>query len=474
MRVGLFGVGLKGESPNVTAEERINCFAEIESPPDRAKIALFGTPGKTLFANLGGNPSRGVWAVNTLPTPIFFSVNGNTLSSVNNAGVSTAIGTISSTTGDVSMVDNGTYLMLVDGANGYYYNLLSGGALTQITDGNFTTTPKTVTWQDTYFIVTSGGSNQFQLSDNGTPATWPAVNINFTGSAPGNLQAGIASNSILMLFGGVYAEFWQNAGFPDFPYAVIPGSAQEFGLGAAFSLFKYDNSVAGVFRNRMGEVNISRMSGFRLERMSDFELEFILNSYTATADCKGFGYMLGGHPMAQFNFPGANRSWLYDAGSKAWTQLKQNNGDRDKGQWFCNFQNRRIVTDYGNGNIYTLDEDVYLDDGDPLPMEVTSRHLWNDDKYISVPQLQIDMQSGTGTATGQGVNPQVMLSISKDGGHTFVPHPWSGIGPIGEYTQRIIWRRLGRSRDWVFRLRITDPVFRVVTGASAEVIGGAF
>src|SRR3990167_11521316 len=89
------------------------------------------------------------------------------------------------------MVDNGTNLMLVDGANGYYYNMITPAGLTQIVDGNFTTSPKTVTWQDTYFVVTSGATNQFQLSDNADPATWPAVNINFTGAAPGSLQAGI-------------------------------------------------------------------------------------------------------------------------------------------------------------------------------------------------------------------------------------------------------------------------------------------
>jgi hypothetical protein len=40
------------------------------------------------------------------------------------------------------------------------------------------------------------------------------------------------------------------------------------------------------------------------------------------------------------------------------------------------------------------------------------------------------------------------------------------MGALGEYKQRAIWRRLGQSRDWVFKFRVTDPVKRVILGAS--------
>lgn len=474
MRVELFSGGLKGESAVVTAQHRINCFAEIQDDPDRTRMAIYGTPGKTLFTSIGGQPSRGMWAVNTLSTPLFFTVHSGTLYSVANDMTVTAIGMINTTTGNVSMVDNGTYLVLVDGTNGWYYNMLTPAGLNQIVDGNFTTSPKYITWQDTYFIVTSGTTNQFQLSDNDDPTVWPAVNINFTGTAPGALQAGIADHSILQLFGDVYAEFWQNAGLPDFPYAVIPGSGQEFGLDSAWSLAKYDNSLAGLFKNKMGEVNISRMSGFRLQRLSNFELEFLINRYAATADATGFSFMLGGHPMYQINFPTAGKSWLYDGSMQIWTELQDEDGNRDWGNKFCNFVTRNLVSDYRNGNIYEIDGTAYANNGETLPMEITSRHIWKDDKYLSIPQLQIDVESGIGLATGQGSNPQLMLEVSKDGGRAFVPVSWSSIGAIGEYTTRVIWRRLGRARDWVFRLRLTDPVKRTITGASAEVVAGAF
>ncbi len=107
-------------------------------------------------------------------------------------------------------------------------------------------------------------------------------------------------------------------------------------------------------------------------------------------------------------------------------------------------------------------------------MEVTSKHIWNDDKYLSIPQLQVDIQSGVGMASGQAENPQIDLLVSKDGGRNFTSVGFAGMGKQGQFTTRVIWRRLGRAKDWVLKLRITDPVFRVVTGASAIINGGTF
>lgn len=475
MQVQLFGFGLKGKSPAIDAQRRINCYVEQQKDDPRTQMSIIGSPGLSPFClTIGASPSRGMWPVNTLPTPLVFSVNSGVLSSINNAGVATVIGMIGTTTGDVSMADNGTFLVLVDGAKGYYYNMLVPAGLNQITDGNFTTSPKTVTWQDTYFIVNSGANNQFQLSSNSDPTVWPAVNINFTGTGAGAIQALIADHSVLDVFGDVYSEFYQDAGTPDFPYAVIPGSAQEFGLASAWSLCKYDNSLAGLFKNRMGEVNISRMAGFKLQQISNLELDYIINTYSTVSDAEAFGYMLGGHPLYLINFPTAMKSWEFDQASQVWGERQDTNGSRYWGQKFSAFQNRKLVSDYRNGNIYQIDPTVYTDNGSATPMEIWSKRIWNDDKYIGIQKIQIDVEAGVGVVSGQGANPQIDLQVSKDGGNTFTSVGYSSVGAIGSYTQRVIWRSLGAARDWILKLRITDPVKRIIVGATADMIGGAF
>lgn len=476
MRVSLWGLGTQSKSRAITAQKRVNCVVEPRKEMDRTIFALVGRDGLTAFiTTLGTNPSRCMWSVNSLSTPLLFSVHAGTLYSINNAGVTAVIGVIGTTTGDVSMADDGTYLVLVDGAKGYVYNMQVPTGLNQIVDGNFTTSPKTVTWQDQYFIVTSSATKQFQLSQispSVDPTVWPAIQINFTGSGADSLQAGISDHSITHLFARTYTEFWQNAGNPDFPFAKITGSAQEFGLNAPFSLSKFDNSVVGLFQNKMGGKNVSRMQGFALNKISDQDMDEILTGYADTADGTGHSYMSGSHPLYVLNLPAADATWVYDGLPNAWTEWTDTDGNRFWGNKFAKFVNRLCVSDYRNGNIYQYDPDSTTDNGSMIPMEVVSKHIWEDDKYLGIQQIQVDIESGVGTLTE--TDPVIDLLVSKDGGASFHSVGFSQMGAIGEHTTRVIWNSLGAARDWVLKLRITDSVRRVLTGASAMVTGGSF
>jgi len=65
------------------------------------------------------------------------------------------------------------------------------------------------------------------------------------------------------------------------------------------------------------------------------------------------------------------------------------------------------------------------------------------------------------------------LQVSKDYGFSFTSVGYRSVGKVGEYTTRVRWQALGAARDWVFKLRITDPVKRVITGASADISIGS-
>ena len=64
-------------------------------------------------------------------------------------------------------------------------------------------------------------------------------------------------------------------------------------------------------------------------------------------------------------------------------------------------------------------------------------------------------------------DPQIMLQWSKDGGHTYGNEVWNSLGTAGGYLTRAVWRNLGRSRDWVMKLRVTDAIKVVIIGAAA-------
>jgi hypothetical protein len=70
-------------------------------------------------------------------------------------------------------------------------------------------------------------------------------------------------------------------------------------------------------------------------------------------------------------------------------------------------------------------------------------------------------------------NPRIMLQISRDGGYTYGTELWIKMGAIGQYRRRAEWRRLGVSRSFVFKFRITDPVKVVIISATAMLTQAA-
>jgi hypothetical protein len=95
----------------------------------------------------------------------------------------------------------------------------------------------------------------------------------------------------------------------------------------------------------------------------------------------------------------------------------------------------------------------------PIRRERIFRHLSDEQQWIFYQWLQIDVEAGVGLSTGQGSDPQVILQWSDDGGHTWSNEHFLSAGKQGEYSRRAMLKQpLGRSRDRVFKVAMSDPV----------------
>lgn len=458
--VPLFGLGQKGKSATVTAQGHVNLYAEIQQDVDKARLVFYGTPGTTLRTSFGDTPVRGWIAVGDL----FYAVHRGTLYSVNNAGTKTSRGTLNTTTGRVSMAYDGAVILIVDGTNGYTYTIAST-TFAQISDGDFPNGANTCDWLDGQFIVDDGSGDQFFISPDGT--NWDALDFATAESQPDGIVRVFSDNGEVLLFGETTTEPWGNVGGQDFPFQPIKGSIIEFGLAARWSLTKYNSGIAALMKNKNGQVQVMFIRGYTPQPISTQEMDSIINGYSSVSDATAYAYMLGGHPMYQINFPTPGESWLYDASTGMWSRLQYGlNGGRHRGEMALDYLNKTIIADYENGDIFNIDPDVYTDNGVAIASEITGKHFFNENRRVIVDELFIDMETGVGLASGQGSDPQAMLTVSRDGGRTFGNELWTTIGAVGAYTARVVWRRLGLARDWVFRVRITDPVKRVITFAA--------
>jgi hypothetical protein len=164
-----------------------------------------------------------------------------------------------------------------------------------------------------------------------------------------------------------------------------------------------------------------------------------------------------------------NETWSYDISTNEWHQRAwlHSSGDLHRIRPRCHlyFAGKHLVGDWENGNVYEYSLDAYSDNGNPLPAIRACNTLQQGLEMMKTMPLQLDMDTGVGSTTGQGSDPVAMLRWSKDGGKTWSSSLWAKFGAIGEYTKRCRWNRVGGGRRLVFEVTITDPVKRNITGA---------
>lgn len=467
--IPLFGLGVQEKSRPANAQRRINLYYEMQQDQDRTKMVAFGTPGLELFTEFtGGKPSRG--AIAPRNSPYAFLVNDLNFWRIDSAGAQTNLGTLGSSTGKVSMTDNGRYVVIVDGVGGYYYDMQGYGALTQITNPLFPNGARTITWLDSYFIAELDGA--FHISDPNNPPSWPGDSA-AAESSPDDLLRCLGDHQELTLFGGDSIEFWANTGDADFPFARIPGAATEWGLAARDSVAPLDDSLAFLAQNRLGQVIAARLDGYRVTRLSNHDLEAKWAAFASRSDAVGYSYMLDGHPMYVINFPTGGQTWMFDSSTNGWFQLMSHGLTRHRSDLHFPFAGGNYVTDFDNGKVYRLRSDVYTDAGDPIRRLISGRHVHDGLGRLGIDAFQVDIESGVGLDSGQGANPQAMLRVSRDGGRSWGPERWAPFGAVGQYTKRCLWRRCGRARDFVFEIAISDPVKVAILGAGIKPRAGS-
>ena len=479
---GFIGGSYTLRSFNVDCQRCINLYPEnneLGTGKAGEVAALQPTPGLTLLQTIGTGPMRGAF---TAGNGTLYVVSGNTLYSVSSAWAATSLGTLLTSTGAVSIADNGIVLCVVDGQYGYYYTF-SGGAFQSITDTVFTGFggAAQVAFFDTQFVFIAPTGNTLFLSPQNAAAATPFDGTQFatTESTNDQLLAVVNSHENLWLIGSKHTEVWYNAGnaYPTFPFNPISGGILEYGTVAAFSVARMNQTVFWLGADDKGAGIVYMANGYTPQRISTYAIEYAIQQYTTMADAVAYCYQANGHTFYVLNFTAGNCTWVYDATTQMWHERAFTlNGsiNRHLGQVHAFAYGVQVVGDYANGNLYKLDEAQNLDNGSAITRLRAAPHITDGLKYSFYSQFQLDMEVGVGLdGTQQGTNPQVILQWSDDAGYTWSNEKWSSAGNIGQRFQRVIWRRLGKSRDRVFRIIITDPVIVCLLGAEILAETGA-
>ena len=468
MKTPILGSAYVARSVNAADNRMINLFPELVPEGGKEPAFLQRAPGLRALAILGVGPVRGLWTFGNYG----YAVSGTTLYKIDTTWAATAKGTVAGT-GPVSMVDNGTQLFIAAGATGYIYNA-NTDVFAQITDPDFPGAT-TVGFIDGYFVFNEPNSQKFWVTALLDGTSVDPLDFASAEGSPDNLVSLIVDHREVWLFGQTSVEVWYNAGLPDFPLARIQGAFNEIGCAAPFSVAKLDNGVFWLGADARGKGIVYRSNGYNGTRISTHSVEWQIQQYSDISDATAYTYQQDGHSFYVLNFPSADITWVYDVATQAWHQRAgwlNNNFTRHRGDNQMAFNGEIVIGDYLTGGIYAYDPTVYTEAGSVQKWLRSWRALptgTNTLRRTTQHSLQLDCESGVGLdGEGQGVDPQVMLRWSDDGGHTWSSEHWKSMGRIGRTGTRVFWRRLGMTlklRDRVYEISGTDPVPITIMGA---------
>ncbi len=511
----LWGRGVRSRSANISVQRRLNLYTEKVSDED-LDFALFGRPGLLpLTRNYLGVPGQPVAATAPATGLMYYDfrttvgafteygsayisshgsgwLQGRAIDQTSTPGMQEPpIGSTDAyPVGMVDMAFNGNVVLAVNGAAAWYAS--PSNYLSTPFDIATAYPPGTFPWvgaTSCCFIANRIVCNYPPVAGRfcWSPlnafigATWDGLAYANAESAPDSLVAVRAVRGELVLFGVNTIEFWTPD--PQTVFSRIQGTTQPYGLLAQWSV-QTSGDVSYFLGTQSGYPQVYAMKGYQVARISTPEVEDMLVSdgIDLTTPVASI-FSVAGHTFYVLNL--ANTSLVWDAKENVWSEW-QTDGKRWCVQFVTSAFGQLIGTDYRNGKVYTIDPDTFDDNGQPIIKEFVSRHVFNNLDRFTLWELAVEFEGGTALqgirtvpvdANGQpapvigpqGSNPQAMLQISRDGGHTWGSEMWTFMGAVGMYLQRAVWRRLGRQRDLTTKIRISDPVKTVAVRASVNI-----
>lgn len=441
-------------------------FWPQQVPNQKAKSNYILTPfyGLKEWKTTNYNKNRGEVETNG----IFYRVVDTSLVKVSEDGTHTYLGYISGSSKCV-FAPLGNQLVIANG-NGLIY-IYDGTTLSLNTDPNLGL-PKSVTVLNNQAIYDTGSGQGFDVSDVGKPGVINGLNNASAEIFPDNLVRPYSYSETLYLFGLKTTELWWNSGEGNPPMDRIQGATLRVGLGAFYSvaenpdyifLFGSDKQVHTLTGGTTSVDTVISTPAMAEE----FE------KYSVTSDAEGWTMQLGGQWFYVLTFPNQDITWLYPVGGE-WFQWGSGSTGRIRADGYVNVFNKHIVSDHQSGNLYELDASVYTDVGETIirTRDTAPLHgglIQADGKDFELNEVIFFLETGIGLLEGQGSNPSMAISFSKDGGKTFGTERFVKVGKLndGRIVARI--KNCGRFNSCVIRIRVSDPIYWCIYNGVAEL-----
>lgn len=465
-RVPLITGAYQAKSVIAAAQSCINLYGEQNPKDSPFPFSYYPTPGLTTQAVASPAQGSGWRGLYSASNGSGYGVCGNTVYKINVDYSLTKLGIIGTQTGKVSMVDNGSYLVMVDGtiSSGYQINL-GTNVLTQITNPAFLGA-NTIDYVDGFLVLNNPGTQQWYISL-ANQVSFDATDFASKSGFSDKLIGVAVTKRYVYLLGNSTSEVWFNAGDSPFTFDRVPGVFMQYGCAAVGSIAQMDGQIYWLAQSAQGVAFVCRSQQYNAEHISTFALDNELATYGTLSDAIGFTYEISGHFFYVLTFPTADKTWQYDLSTGQWNQLSwvDTNGilHRHRANCYASINGQPIVGDWQNGNLYLWDVNNYTDAGNPIPRIRSFMHSVDDNSdRMRYREFIANMEVGNG-ANGGSV--PVYLRWSDTRGKSWGNPISTSLGMEGQYQTSLQFQRLGMARDRVFELSWSAPCKTSLLGA---------
>jgi hypothetical protein len=464
--VNVTGPSYQSRSRPLSSQRTQNWYQQLNEQGKDA-YTLMPFPGLKLVGNAVGI-DRGLHRM----AEILYQVKGTSLYEISSDGTHTLRGSIPGT-GRAIIRDDGINMFIVADLKVWQYTT-DTNLVTEVTNVNITGS-KSVDFFNNQFIYTKDRFST--ISDVGNGAEASGLNIVGEETLPDDLVRDYVFEEIIYRCGVRSIVAWWNNPQLTPPIDRYTGSMFNIGLAAINSIAKTDEA----FYWLGDDFAIYQAAAGSKNRISTDAISNEIQKYSKIDDAIGNTFTFEGQNFYSITFPSGNKTFVVSEslGQNGWFEISSGvsnplDSTKYQGTSILDAYGKLFVADASNGNVYNLDLDTYMNNGEPLQRarvtQAANGALLNArGKRVQMSELKLIMETGVGVISGQGDNPRIMIEYSDDGGNTWNGGSWPRVGRLGEFTLQVEWYNLGSFYDRIFRISTTDPVNYSIYSATIDL-----
>lgn len=292
-------------------------------------------------------------------------------------------------------------------------------------------------------------------------------------SSSDRVTAVYSVGSLLTLYGPSSIEFWTRGDAESYQtwQRVSYTINKEQGLEAKYSLASVNQTQFCIGTGKANAKCVLMIEGTKVLKISDEWLDRILND-NEISNTRAWTYSKNNHSF--YIFTVGNETYCYDTVTNEWHIRSSRNYYNSANKPYMPlyavwFDNKIITGCCENGNLYILDENYYMEDFDDehsLPLYRVRQTPVVTADYKPFALYQLSLECNAGAIENYGKLSQCLLQISNDGGYTWSNVIEATLGERGQYSTRLSWLNLGRTRQCVLKVMFSENSDFVISDSS--------